>query len=123
MLNVLRCNHRYLAQCRTILSNRLRNSHIVRDKVVANFHRCANLRSKDDSESKDKDSPGIAPTFATKYDLFTDDKATIILDMEEERERIIAGELDIEEIDDSADIFAGVNTERKEKSKHNLYKC
>lgn len=117
MLNVLRCSHRYFPQCRTILSNRLQNSHI---KIVANFHRSAYLRSKDDSEDRNKDSPEIAPNIATKYDLFTDDKATIVLDMEEERERILAGELDVEEIDDSSDIFEGLNTERKQK---HMMKC
>lgn len=113
MLKVLRCSQRFSAQCRTILNNKLQQSQINYGGCVTKFHNTVNYRSKDDSDSKNKDTTDIAPNISTKYDVFTDEKATIILDMEEERDKMLAGELDIEEIDDTPSIYAGLNTERK----------
>lgn len=81
---------------------------------MTNFHNSANCRSKDDSDSKNKDSTDIAPNIASRYEVFTDEKATIVLDMEEERDKLLAGELDIEEVDDTpSSFYVGLNTERK----------
>lgn len=73
------------------------------------------MHSNDDSTTKNQTKTNIAPNISTRYERFTDDKATIILDMEEEREKLLDGNLlGIEEVDDSAsNIFEGLNTERK----------
>lgn len=73
------------------------------------------MHSNDDSTTKNQTKTNIAPNISTRYERFTDEKATIILDMEEEREKLLDGNsLGIEEVDDSAsNIFEGLNTERK----------
>lgn len=38
--------------------------------------------------NKPKKNPNISPNVETRYDVFTDDSATIILDVEEEREKM-----------------------------------
>lgn len=115
MLQVLRFSLRYSASCRSILSKR---SQISRNhnELVANFHKCTLFHSNDDSHSKNQDKLEIAPNIASKYKVFTDDKAEIILDMEEEREKMLRGELEIEEVDSSPlDIYASLNTKRRYK--------
>lgn len=84
-------------------------------KFVKNFHCSTLMHSNDDSTTKNQTKNDISPNIATKYERFTDDKATIILDMEEEREKLLAdNSMDIEEVNDSAsNIFDGLNTERK----------
>lgn len=51
------------------------------------------------------------PAVASRFNVFTDDKATIILDVEEERDRISE---DVEQVDDLlAEVYAGLNLESK----------
>lgn len=51
------------------------------------------------------------PAVASKFNVFSDDKAEIILDVEEERQRISE---DIEQTDDLLDeAYSGLNLERK----------
>lgn len=113
MLKVLRCSQRFSAQCRFLLNDNLQKLPINHGGFVTHFHNTTYYRSKDDSDSKKGDSTDIAPDFATKYDVFSDEKTTIVLDMEEERDKMLAGELDIEQVDDTPSIFTGLNTERK----------
>lgn len=84
---------------------------------MTSFHNTACHHSKDndsnsDSDSKAPNSAGIAPNVATRYELFTDDKASIILDMEEERDSLLVAELEKQEIDNSLSPFDGLNLER-----------
>lgn len=84
---------------------------------MTSFHNTVCYHSKDndtnaDSDSIAKNSASIAPNVATRYELFTDDKADIILDMEEERDKILVGELETERTDDSLSAFDGLNLER-----------
>lgn len=75
---------------------------------VRNLHFTTNRLSKD---GKSNDNDNINPVIASKYEIFTDNTTTIILDMEEERDRILTGES--EEIQDTLpNIFDGLNTER-----------
>lgn len=51
------------------------------------------------------------PAVASKFNVYRDDKATVILDVEEERDRITE---DIEQTDDLLDnAYSGLNLERK----------
>lgn len=103
-----------ITTCQTILQNHLAAGSIRCGNVSAKFHKSISYRSKDDEDKSKSDEPKIAPAVSSRYQLFTDDNATVILDMEEERDKILHGEMEIEEIEDAApDIFAGLNTERK----------
>lgn len=118
MWNILKCSQLGCsAQHRILLQNYLKlklQQHGGRD-FFRNFYCSTLMNSNDDPTKKNQIKNDIAPNIATRYERFTDDKATIILDMEEEREKLLDGEsLDIEEVDDSAsNIFEGLNTERK----------
>lgn len=118
MLNIVKLSQRFSAHYRTILNgNSVKLSHRS-PGIVTGFHSSVCCWSKDDddnSNSKDENViPKVAPTIASRYELFTEEKASIILDVEEERDKMLAGELDYEEIEDAApDAFAGLNTERE----------
>lgn len=119
MWNILKCSQvgistQYRIILQKYLTNRLQQHE--GSKFLRNFHcSCTLMNSNDDTTTKNRVKNNIAPNIATKYERFTDDKATIILDMEEEREKLHdASSLDIEEVDDSvSNIFEGLNTERK----------
>lgn len=119
MWNILKCNqfgfstrHRIILQ--KYLSHRLQQ-HVAGETFTKNFHCSSFMQSNNDSTTKNQTINNIAPNIATKYERFSDDKATIILDMEEERQKLLAdNSLDIEEVNDSAsNIFVGLNTARK----------
>lgn len=116
MWNILKCSRLgFSTKYRIILQNCLSQQQQCW-KFSNQFHSSALLYSNDDPTIKNNQTKNdIAPNIATKYERFTDDKATIILDMEEEREKLLTGSsLDSEEVDDSASTtFAGLNTERK----------
>lgn len=99
------------------LFNTCRSHHLQQNGriFVKSFHCSVHMHSTDDTTKKDQIKHEIAPNIATKYERFTDDKATIILDMEEEREKLqTAKSLDVEVVDDTAShMFEGLNTERK----------
>lgn len=103
------------AQCRTIFRNDLCQLPAQYQILVNKFHKSSCFYSKkDDSHSNDPNATEVTPTIASKYERFTDEKATIILDIEEERDKMLAGEMDIDEIEDTTpNIFEGLNTERK----------
>lgn len=106
----------FSTQYRNILQN-CRTHPLQRNggKFVNEFHCSAYMHSSDDPTTKNPTDHSIAPNIATKYERFTDDKVTIILDMEEEREKLRTGDSpDIEVINDGAsNMFQGLNTERK----------
>lgn len=59
-------------------------------------------------QTKDK-STTTTPAVATKFNVYSDEKATIILDVDEERQRISE---DVTEEDDSLnDVYSGLNLE------------
>lgn len=92
-------------------TNKLRTWHRV---IVRQFYNNnLDLSKRDDSHSNDQNAaPDVTPTIASKFERFSDDKATIILDIEEERDKMLAGE--IEEIEDTTpSIFDGLNIERE----------
>lgn len=116
MLKIVKIGQRLSAQYRTILTNYpLKLSFGTQQIVTTYFHSDCCYRSKDDnSKSKDENpSKKVTPTIASRYELFNEEKASIILDVEEERDKMLAGEMEIEEIEDAApNAFAGLNTER-----------
>lgn len=119
MWNILKCSQLGLStQYRIILQKYLTHrlqQHNGGREFLKNFHCSTLMNSNDDSTTKNQIKNDIAPNIATKYERFTDDKTTIILDMEEEREKLQdSNSLDIEEVDDSvSNMFEGLNTERK----------
>lgn len=116
MLKIVKFSQRFSAQCRPILQcNSVKLPPFRADQIVTGFHHSVWYRSKDgDANPNDEDPTKVTPNIASKYELFTDDKATVILDVEEERDKMLAGELEIEEIeDDTHNAFAGLNTERE----------
>lgn len=53
------------------------------------------------------------PVVASKYELFTEENATVILDIEEERDKMLANELEGEVVHEvERDIYDGLNIER-----------
>lgn len=116
MLKIVKFGQRLSVQYRTILINYPVKLPFGTQQIVTTyFHSDCCYRSKDDnSKSKDSDPlKEVTPTIASRYELFNDEKASIILDVEEERDKMLAGELDIEEIEDATpNAFAGLNTER-----------
>lgn len=111
MLNIVKFGQRFSTQCRTILLKKSIRLPTQSCGQANKIHFTASHCTKDD-DSKSKNDNEITPVIASKYDLFTDDKATVILDIEEERDRLLAGE--IEEIEDAVtSIFEGLNTERR----------
>lgn len=72
----------------------------------------------DDTKSKDKHptTATINPVVRSQYVPISEENATIILDVEEEREKLKRGELETEtKIDESADAdpYDGLNIERE----------
>lgn len=116
MWNILKC--RQLTQCRIISKKYFANRQPqqIGSELRRNVHCSLSMHSNDDSKTKNQNRGDIAPNIATKYERFTEDNATIILDMEEEREKLQDEHPQgIEVVDDSAsDIFQGLNTERKQ---------
>lgn len=122
MWNILKCSRLgFSTQYRIILQKYLshRLQHVDGGKFARKIHCGSYMHSNDDSttknQTKNQTKNDISPNIGTKYERFTEDKATIILDMEEEREKLLAdNSLDIEEVNDSvSNIFDGLNTERK----------
>lgn len=112
MFKVLKYSQMLSAQCRTIFRNDLCQLPAQHQILVNKFHKSSSFYSKkDDSHSNDPNATEVTPTIASKYERFTDDKATIILDIEEERDKMLAGAMEIE--DTTPNIFEGLNTERK----------
>lgn len=111
----MKFGQRFSVQYRTILCNDSVKWSFRREEFLKGFHSSICCRTKDnDSSPKDDDPSKVTPIIASKYELFTEEKATVILDIEEERDKMLAGELEIEEIEDAAhNIFAGLNTERE----------
>lgn len=114
MLKIVKYIQQFSAQCRTIIPNNTINklpdkcNQFVRNVHIGVVHQSNN----DDSNSKDESK--ITPAIGTKYEVFNDDNAAIILDIEEERDKMLANELDIELVEDAAqNIYAGLNTERE----------
>ncbi|XP_031636663.1 uncharacterized protein LOC116349366 [Contarinia nasturtii] len=108
MLNILKYGQRFSAQYRKVLKNV--KPAIQYDQFVIHFHNGAFCRSKDDDNSDTKSGSNVTPTIDSKFDVFNDDSATIILDIEEEREKILAGE--IEDVEDTTpNIYTGLNIE------------
>lgn len=116
MLKIVKFGQRLSVQYRTILTNYPVKSPFGTQQIVTTyFHSDCCYRSKDDSsKSKDEDPlKKVTPTIASRYELFNEDKASIILDVEEERDKLLAGEMEIEVIEDTTpNAFAGLNTER-----------
>lgn len=115
MLKIVKFTQRFSAQYRTILCTDSVKWPIRREKFVRGFHSSVCCRTKDDDLNPKNDNPlKVTPIIASKYELFTEEKATVILDIEEERDKMLAGELEIEEVEDAAhNIYAGLNTERE----------
>ncbi|XP_055323311.1 uncharacterized protein LOC129578569 [Sitodiplosis mosellana] len=115
MLKIVKFGRRLSAQYRTILTSYPAKWSFGPEQIVSTcFHNGVCCRSKDDdSNPKDEDASKVAPNIASRYELFDEQKAAVILDVEEERDKMLAGELEIEEIEDAApNPFAGLNIER-----------
>lgn len=114
MLKLLKHSQLLSAQCRAILRRDLNQAQY--GILMKKFHNNNNsLHSKNDDDSKSTTNhPKPSPAIASKYERFTDEKATIILDIEEERDKMLAGEMETEEIEETTpSIFDGLKTERK----------
>lgn len=106
MLNVLRFSQRFLIDSRPILRIAQRKFHC---NAIFYCDKNSNNKSNDTDAIKH-----VAPNIANKYEAFSEKNTTVILDMEEEREKMLAGELETEEVTVSGyDIYEGLNTERK----------
>lgn len=116
MLKLLKHSQLLSAQCRSILRNDLNQAPAQYGILMKKFHNNNNsLHSKMDDDSKSTaNHPNPSPAIASKYERFTDEKATIILDIEEERDKMLAGEMETEEIEETTpSIFDGLKTESK----------
>lgn len=78
-------------------------------KLAKNLHD----ESTNDPPKPVKDPLRTTPGVASKFNVYRDDRATVILDIEEERQKVS------EEIDknfDLADVYSGLNLESKIKT-------
>lgn len=78
---------------------------------------CSNKEyNMDETEKKLKSTQTkSSPIVSSKYELFTDENATIILDIEEERDKILANELAIEEVNECPrSLYDGLNLNRND---------
>lgn len=93
-----------------------RTHQYVRRPLLVAYHakqntQSGNIRQYSSDESSDKPDPkGKSTVVTSKYEVFRDEGAPIILDIEEERERLNSG---IETIESIPSAYAGLNLERK----------
>lgn len=97
MWNILKIGQRLVHPCRGVIHNRINKQQVQSIIPVgsdSHINICCRLKSNG-ANSKDKDEAAI-PNINSKYEVFTNDTATIILDVEEERDKILSGQLDVE---------------------------
>lgn len=112
MFKIVKYGQQFAPQCRKILQNKYIKSASQHNQFDQKFHSNTYCCSKNDDNSNTKDGSSVTPTIGSKYDVFSDDNATIILDIDEEREKILAEEIEYMEAAEP-NVFAGLNTERK----------
>lgn len=88
----------------------LNKSHTVRWMPSTMKYFCVDSKSSSDKKSASATKP-IITAMRSEYVPISERNATIILDVEEEREKMRRGEIEIEEKDDTEQ-YRGLNTER-----------
>lgn len=100
-----------LKLCRSsrIALNSIHKSHTIRWMPSTMKYFCVDSKSSSDKKSASATKPITA--IRSEYVPISERNATIILDVEEEREKMRRGEIEIEEKDDTEQ-YRGLNTER-----------
>lgn len=117
MLKFIRHSQRFGIQCKNLLQlNKieLNCNHI--DGNGCSLHTNIMFRTKNDKtdDKKSIQQSNRTPVSSITYELFDENKSTVILDIEEEREKLLSGELEIEEVDESSPSpYEKMNTTRK----------